>query len=190
MATLQEIAERHAEWIKMAAYLGSESPEDSVQDMYLKLAGNPNILSRIDYKGNINTMYIFTVLRSVVVDIQRKKKREHYDELLYDPCKEPLESEEAYEEFMHKVKNTIDGMTEYDQMLLELYFVYRLSMRDIEKRTGIPLHSIFNRLQNAKNIIKNETYEQYQNYCEAQTEKETISRPGRYRGEVNHRNWD
>jgi len=189
MATLLQIAERHAEWIKMAAYLGSESPEDSVQDMYLKLSDNPNIVSRIDYKGNINTMYIFTVLRSVVVDLQRKKKREYYDELLYDPCKEPLESEEAYEEFMHKVKNTIDGMTEYDQMLLELYFVYRLSMRDIEKRTGIPLHSIFNRLQNAKNIIKNETYEQYQNYCEAQTEKETIARPGRFNREGDQSNW-
>ena len=112
MASLKAIAQRHADWIKMAAYLGSESPEDSVQDMYLKLAGNPNIVSRIDYKGNINTMYIFTVLRSVVVDLQRKKKREHYDELLYDPCKEPLESEQAYEEFMHKVKNTIDGMTD------------------------------------------------------------------------------
>ena len=69
------------------------------------------------------------------------------------------------------LNRVIDEMPEYDQMLLELHFVYKLSMRDIEKRTGIPLHSIFNRLKNAKNLIKNHTYVQYQNYCEAQNAK-------------------
>jgi hypothetical protein len=56
-------------------------------------------------------------------------------------------------------------------------------MREIEKRTGIPLHSIFNRLMNAKNLIKYENYGKYQSYCEALTEKEAIARVGRHDSE-------
>jgi hypothetical protein len=40
MLTIQDIAKRHIEWVKMANYLGSDSPEDVVQDMYLKLCEN------------------------------------------------------------------------------------------------------------------------------------------------------
>jgi DNA-directed RNA polymerase specialized sigma24 family protein len=84
---------------------------------------------------------------------------------------------------MANIKTTIDKMSDYDQMLLELHFVYKLSMREIEKRTGIPLHSIFNRLMNAKNLIKYENYGKYQSYCEAVTEKEAIARVGRHDSE-------
>jgi len=190
MASLKAIAERHADWIKMAAYLGSESPEDTVQDMYLKLAESPDIVAKIDYNGDINTMYIFTIIRSKVVDRQRKSKRENYDDVLFDPCFNADESERQYQNLMDDVKSVIDEMPEYDQMLLELHFVYKLSMRDIEKRTGIPLHSIFNRLKNAKNLIKNHTYVQYQNYCEAQNAKETIARTRRYGREGDQSHWD
>ena len=175
MASLKAIAERHADWIKMAAYLGSESPEDTVQDMYLKLAESPDIVAKIDYNGDINTMYIFTIIRSKV---------------LFDPCFNADESERQYQNLMDDVKSVIDEMPEYDQMLLELHFVYKLSMRDIEKRTGIPLHSIFNRLKNAKNLIKNHTYVQYQNYCEAQNAKETIARTRGYGREGDQSHWD
>jgi RNA polymerase sigma factor (sigma-70 family) len=184
MLTIQDIAKRHIEWVKMANYLGADYAEDVVQDMYLKLCENITLIERIEHKeGEVNTFYIFTILRSKIVDAHRKTKREHYDELLFDPILPPDDCEREYEWLMANIKTTIDKMSDYDQMLLELHFVYKLSMREIEKRTGIPLHSIFNRLMNAKNLIKYENYGKYKSYCEAVTEKEAIARVGRHDSE-------
>jgi RNA polymerase sigma factor (sigma-70 family) len=184
MITIEMIAYRNTEWIKMATYLGSATPEDIVQEMYLKLLENPDMLSRIEYKTNeVNTFYIFSIIRSKIVDAHRKESRESYDELQFDPIESPDTSEFAYQDLMESIKRTIDTMGDYDQMLLELHFVYKLSMRDIEERTGIPLHSIFNRLKNIKQTIKYQNYEQYQSYQEANNAKEAIARVGRYHRE-------
>jgi RNA polymerase sigma factor (sigma-70 family) len=184
MITIEMIAYRHTEWIKMSTYLGSNTPEDIVQEMYLKLLENPDMLSRIEYKTNeVNTFYIFSIIRSKIVDAHRKESRESYDELQFDPIESPDTSEFAYQDLMESIKRTIDTMGDYDQMLLELHFVYKLSMRDIEERTGIPLHSIFNRLKNIKQTIKYQNYEQYQSYQEANNAKEAIARAGRYNRE-------
>jgi RNA polymerase sigma factor (sigma-70 family) len=184
MITIEMIAYRNTEWIKMATYLGSNTPEDIVQEMYLKLLENPDMLSRIEYKTNeVNTFYIFSIIRSKIVDAHRKESRESYDELQFDPIESPDTSEFAYQDLMESIKRTIDTMGDYDQMLLELHFVYKLSMRDIEERTGIPLHSIFNRLKNIKQTIKYQNYEQYQSYQEANNAKEAIARIGRYHRE-------
>jgi RNA polymerase sigma factor (sigma-70 family) len=184
MITIEMIAYRNTEWIKMATYLGSATPEDIVQEMYLKLLENPDMLSRIEYKTNeVNTFYIFSIIRSKIVDAHRKESRESYDELQFDPIESPDTSEFAYQDLMESIKRTIDTMGDYDQMLLELHFVYKLSMRDIEERTGIPLHSIFNRLKNIKQTIKYQNYEQYKDYQEANNAKEAIARVGRYHRE-------
>jgi RNA polymerase sigma factor (sigma-70 family) len=184
MITIEMIASRHTEWIKMSTYLGSNTPEDIVQEMYLKLLENPDMLSRIEYKTNeVNTFYIFSIIRSKIVDAHRKESRESYDELQFDPIESPDTSEFAYQDLMESIKRTIDTMGDYDQMLLELHFVYKLSMRDIEERTGIPLHSIFNRLKNIKQTIKYQNYEQYKDYQEANNAKEAIARVGRYNRE-------
>jgi RNA polymerase sigma factor (sigma-70 family) len=184
MITIEMIAYRNTEWIKMATYLGSTTPEDIVQEMYLKLLENPDMLSRIEYKTNeVNTFYIFSIIRSKIVDAHRKESRESYDELQFDPIESPDTSEFAYQDLMESIKRTIDTMGDYDQMLLELHFVYKLSMRDIEERTGIPLHSIFNRLKNIKQTIKYQNYEQYKDYQEANNAKEAIARVGRYNRE-------
>jgi RNA polymerase sigma factor (sigma-70 family) len=189
MITIEMIAYRNTEWIKMATYLGSATPEDIVQEMYLKLLENPDMLSRIEYKTNeVNTFYIFSIIRSKIVDAHRKESRESYDELQFDPIESPDTSEFAYQDLMESIKITIDTMGDYDQMLLELHFVYKLSMRDIEERTGIPLHSIFNRLKNIKQTIKYQNYEQYQSYQEANNAKEAIARVGRYDRESHESN--
>jgi RNA polymerase sigma factor (sigma-70 family) len=184
MITIEMIAYRNTEWIKMATYLGSATPEDIVQEMYLKLLENPDMLSRIEYKTNeVNTFYIFSIIRSKIVDAHRKESRESYDELQFDPIESPDTSEFAYQDLMESIKRTIDTMGDYDQLLLDLHFVYKLSMRDIEERTGIPLHSIFNRLKNIKQTIKYQNYEQYKDYQEANNAKEAIARVGRYHRE-------
>jgi RNA polymerase sigma factor (sigma-70 family) len=193
MLTVEIIVKRHSEWIRMAQYHGASEPEEAVQEMYLKLCEiqlQEGSLNRFDYNGQINTMYLFKIIQSKVVDAVRQRKREVYDEAQFNPVNPVEECEESYEALMTEVKAVIDTMGEYDQMLLELYFVYGFSMREIEKRTGIPLHSIFNRLQSARGIIKNKTKDLYYDYCDKKADTEQIERFRGHDSESDEGNWD
>jgi predicted DNA-binding protein YlxM (UPF0122 family) len=97
---------------------------------------------------------------------------------------------------MGEVKKAIDDLRDYDQMLLELHFVYGHSMRDIEKKTGIPTHSVFNSIKNAKQFIKQRTTVKYKIYAEEKRNTEevyrvtTIHRFGGYDSEGNESHGD
>jgi DNA-directed RNA polymerase specialized sigma24 family protein len=117
--------------------LGAEYAEDIVQDMYLKLCENITLIERIEHKeGEVNTFYIFTILRSKIVDAHRKTKREHYDELLFDPILPPDDCEREYEGLMANIKTTIDKMSDYDQMLTRTAFCLQIEHEGNRKENG------------------------------------------------------
>lgn len=178
----------------MAIYLGATMPEDVVQEMYLKLAiiqGDEGNLNRFEYKtGVVNTMYIFKIIQSKIVDEHRQKKHQVYDDVLFNPISSLDEAEKSYAELMDSVRDVIDTLNEYDQMLLELYFVYGFSLREIEKRTAIPLHTIFHSISKSKKLIKLETLDKYLRYAEEKSDVETISRGGGYNCQDYPDDWD
>jgi hypothetical protein len=49
-------------------------------------------------------------------------------------------------------------------------------MRDIEKKTGIPTHSVFNSIKNAKQFIKQRTTVKYKIYAEEKRNTEEVFR--------------
>lgn len=187
MVTLEAIAKRHKEWIKIANYFGASKDEadDMVQTMYLKLAEiqlNEGDFKRLtNYQGTINTIYLFKMLHNAFIDIKRTSNNTipHHDHFV--PIESPEMAEMAHLELMVEVKKAIDELRDYDQMLLELHFVYKHSMREIEKRTGIPTHSVFNSIKNAKQHIKQRTETKYKIYAEEKRNTETI-----YRSTTNH----
>jgi len=182
LITLNDIAKRHIEWIKIAKYLGANRDEvdDMVQTMYLKLGEiqiKEGSLNRFaNYNGTINTIYLFKMLHNAFIDIKRAENKTipHQDQ--FNPVESPEMAEYAHGALMDEVKKAIDELRDYDQMLLELHFVYGHSMRDIEKRTGIPTHSVFNSIKNAKQFIKQRTKTKYQIYAEEKRNTETIYR--------------
>jgi RNA polymerase sigma factor (sigma-70 family) len=181
------IAERHNDWIRLARYLGAQEieAEDVVQTMYLKLAvmnDREGSLQRIaHYSGGLNTIYVFKMLQTACVDLKREQGRT-LDLYIEDPIQDPAIKEQAYFELMETIKTAIDNLHEYDQMLLELHFVYGHSMRDIEKRTGIPTHSVFNSIKNAKKHIKSKAEAKFNEYASEARDTEQIRGPrGRYR---------
>lgn len=182
LITLDDIAKRHVEWIKICKYVGAKADEidDIVQTMYLKLAEiqlKEGSLNRFaNYNGTINTIYLFKMIHNAFIDIKRAENKTipHQDQ--FNPVESPEMSEYAHGELMDEVKKAIDELRDYDQMLLELHFVYGHSMRDIEKRTGIPTHSVFNSIKNAKQFIKQRTKTKYQIYAEEKRNTETIYR--------------
>jgi len=202
LVTLEGIAKRHKEWMKIAFYFGAsqDQAEDMVQSMYLKLAeiqlAEGNFERLTNYQGNINTIYIFKMLHNAFMDIKRAEKTTipHHDHFV--PVESPEMAEMAHLELMLEVKNAIDDLHDYDQMLLELHFVYGHSMRDIEKRTGIPTHSVFNSIKNAKQHIKQRTQTKYKIYAEEKRHTETIYRsttihwPGGHDSENHESNGD
>ena len=168
--------------MKIAFYLGATEDQamDMVQSMYLKLAeiqleeGNFERLT--NYHGQINTIYLFKMLHNAFMDIKRAEGRAIPHQYEFVPVESPEMAEMAHLDLMGEVKKAIDELRDYDQMLLELHFVYGHSMRDIEKRTGIPTHSVFNSIKNAKQHIKQRTQIKYQIYAEEKRHTETIYR--------------
>lgn len=182
MVTLEDIAKRHKEWYKIAKYLGAnnDQADDMVQAMYLKLAElqlvEGNFQRITNYHGQVNTIYLFKMLHNAFIDIKRATKHPIPYQDHFVPIESPEMAEIAHLELMLEVKKAIDELRDYDQMLLELHFVYGHSMRDIEKRTGIPTRSVFNSIKNAKLHIKQRTQNQYKSYAEQKRNTETIYR--------------
>ena len=182
MITLDDIAKRHVEWVKISKYVGAKPDEigDIIQTMYLKLGEiqlKEGSLDRFaNYNGTINTIYLFKMIHNAFIDIKRAENKviPHQDQ--FNPVESPEMAEMAHLDLMGDVKKAIDELRDYDQMLLELHFVYGHSMRDIEKRTGIPTHSVFNSIKNAKQFIKQRTKTKYQIYAEEKRNTETIYR--------------
>lgn len=196
MLTLEAIAKDNIKWRKMANYLGArwEDVDDAVQTMYLKLAEiqeRDGTLARLQMpSGKVNTFYIFKILQSAVVDQYRLENKTIDHEAQFNPIDNPEESEYKYIALMERIKEIIDTLHEYDQMILELYFVYGHSLREIERRTGITVTSVYNTLKNAKQHIKKQSIELYNEYIQQKADTETIARIGRYDREYNGSDWD
>jgi len=188
MLTLHHFADRHKEWIKIAIYFGAdvESASEIVQQMYLKLGeiqikeGNLNKL--INYNGAINTVYVFKVLQNLFYD-SKKVKEIGLDYIDNTYINDIEESEQEYHIVLAKMKVVILSFNEYEQMLLELYFVHNRSLREINKRTGIGVHSIFNTIKNAKEKIRQTIEKDYRNYRDSGNK--TIHWSRRYNSEDN-----
>ena len=196
MLTLEIIARDEVKWRKMANYLGARwgDIDDCVQNMYLKLAEiqeTEGSLQRLETpSGGVNTFYIFKILQSAVINVYRAENKVYDHEAQFNPIESPEESEYRYQQLMQRIKEVIDTMHEYDQMILELYFVYGHSLRQIEKRTGITVTSVYNTLKNAKQHIKNHSKELYEQYIQQKADEETIARFGGFGGEVYGSDWD
>jgi DNA-directed RNA polymerase specialized sigma24 family protein len=136
------------------------------------------------------------MLHNAFIDIKRAENKVIPYQDQFNPIESPEMAEMAHMDLMGEVKKAIDDLRDYDQMLLELHFVYGHSMRDIEKKTGIPTHSVFNSIKNAKQFIKQRTTVKYKIYAEEKRNTEevyrvtTIHRGGGYDSEGNESHGD
>jgi len=173
--TLQHFADRHKEWLKIVIYFGadSETAKEIVQQMYLKIGEielkEGNLKRFINYNGAINTVWVFKVLQNLYIDSTKKKEYKSQIYIEYD--EQPLDEQELeYHEILSKMQVVILSFNEYEQMLLELYFVHDRSLREISKRTGIGVHSIFNTIKNVKEKIKKNIESQYTEYRDSRNQ--------------------
>jgi len=157
---------RHSDWVVMAKNLGAgHYSEDIVQEMYIKLSQikNPERLIDKENPNQIVGFYVYTIIRSLIVDLQRIQKRTQMVSIesiqALKASDIDLEFESEYAKKLEVIDQAKDQMNWYDLKLFELYHDEDLSIRKLAKETRISASSIFNTLRNAKSKI-NEAYKE------------------------------
>lgn len=169
MTVLDLLAKHHNEWLKMAHKFGAGNyAEDIVQEMYIRLNKYIETPERIMYKNQPNKLFVWVTLRNMVRTYQKKSDLLIYsgDMVEYDVEEEQYDTVEAegFERLIDKVWEIMEDQHWYDQKMFEIYHTTDMSMRDIEKETGISLFSIFDTLRKSKEYVYEKIKEDYEDY--------------------------
>ena len=146
MQNLKEITDRHKHWIKVVEGFGEKQyAQDIVQEAYIKV---------INLNKEINFAYFYFTLRSLTMDLHRKKvdKIEITQEIEYTLKEDNYQEEVA--EFIKPYMDFINTWDWYDKKMYLIYVTTNVSMRKMSKESGISLMNIFETIQRCKQKIK------------------------------------
>ena len=158
MTTLQKIASKHNDWVRIVKSFGCEGDkcEDIVQEMYLKAHTLISNGTDISFGDEINHFYIYRVLRSLFIDLCRKEAKITKVNIEY---LEKFVEEEEVKEY----KDIEGKMKQLDTLLDEVYWYDRkvfdlissgMSIAELSKKTNISYYSLYNTYKNVKTLIK------------------------------------
>jgi len=178
MNLLEVLARHHNEWLAMAKKFGAGSfAEDLVQEMYLRLNKYIDDPKRIMHNDTEpNKLFIWVTLRNIV-NRYHKTKDIHvyvpdYHQHLNKAETERSESDDLFEEFIDKIWSTAKELYWFDFKMFQLYHTTDLTMRDIQSETTISLRTIFTTLDKAKQYVKENLQEEYEEYLKQIKETE------------------
>ena len=159
MTTLQKIAEKHNDWLRIVKSFGCEGDkcEDIVQEMYIKVHTLINGGLDISYDQDINHFYIYRILRSLFIDLCRKEAK--VTKVNIDYLERFIEEEEVqeYKDIEGKMKeldSLLDKVYWYDKKVFDL-ISEGMSIAELSKKSGISYYSLYNTYKNVKSLIKN-----------------------------------
>jgi len=140
---MNHIYSKHRHWIRVVEKFGElRYAEDIVQEAYIKV-----------FQKDINEAYFYFTLRSLTMDLHRKKiemlpitKEVEYEMSLVEEI-DLIDLTQPYNDF-------IDTWEWYDKMLFRLWVESGVSMREIARRTNIGFMSVYNTIKNCKEKIK------------------------------------
>lgn len=127
----------------------SNDAEDVVQELFLKLAKNPQLLDTVK---NIKA-YLYTAIKNDSLDLKIKRKKE----VLFNECKEEEwifsnnshpQEEEIF--LKHEIKKL--PLEQREVLILKIY--QELSFKEISKILGIPLNTASSRYRYALNTLR------------------------------------
>ena len=160
MTTLQKIAEKHNDWLRIVKSFGCDGDkcEDIVQEMYLKAHTLINSGTDISYGEDINHFYIYRILRSLFIDLCRKEAKitkvniEHLERYVEE---EEIKEYKDIEGKMKQLDTLIDKLYWYDAKVWRLIAEEKMSIAELSKQSGISYYSLYNTYKNVKSLIKN-----------------------------------
>ena len=159
MTTLQKIAEKHNDWLRIVKSFGCKNQycEDIVQTMYLKVHTLINSGTDISYGDDINHFYIYRILRSLFIDLCRKEAKVtkvNLDYLERFVQEEEIKEYKDIEGKMKQLDNLLDKVYWYDRKVFDL-ISEGMSIAELSKKSGISYYSLYNTYKNVKLLIKN-----------------------------------
>lgn len=161
MTTLQKIASKHHDWLRIVKSFGCDGDkcEDIVQEMYLKAHTLINKGVDISYGEEINYFYIYKILRSLFLDLCRKEKKItkvniEYLERFVD--EEEVREYKDIEGKMKELDTLVDKLYWYDAKVFRLLTEDNMSIAELSKKSGISYYSLYNTYKNVKSLIKKE----------------------------------
>lgn len=154
-STLQIIAEKHNDWIRIVESFGcnSETSEDVVQEMYLKI--NSVLLKGVNIMYNekeINHFYIFRTLRSMFLDLIRKEKKVNIVSLEGIKMNFKSSTDVNFEVVYNKFLDNLDEMHWYDKKVFE-YIEGGESIASLSEKTKISYYSLYNTYRRVKQTL-------------------------------------
>ena len=161
MTTLEKIASKHKDWVRIVKSFGCEGDkcEDIVQEMYIKVHTLINGGLDISYDQDINHFYIYRILRSLFIDLCRKEAKitkvnvEYLEKFIED---EEIKEYKDIEGKMKQLDNLLDKVYWYDAKVFRLLTEEKMSIAELSKKTGISYYSLYNTYKNVKSLIKTE----------------------------------
>tara|TARA_R100000353_G_scaffold30576_1_gene25168 strand:+ start:1387 stop:1884 length:498 start_codon:yes stop_codon:yes gene_type:complete len=161
LTTLEKIASKHKDWLRIVKSFGCEGDkcEDIVQEMYIKVHTLINGGLDISYDQDINHFYIYRILRSLFIDLCRKEKKVtkvniEYLEKFVD--EEEIKEYKDIEGKMKQLDSLLDKVYWYDAKVFRLLTEEKMSIAELSKKTGISYYSLYNTYKNVKSLIKTE----------------------------------
>jgi len=158
LTTLQKIASKHNDWVRIVKSFGCEGDkcEDIVQEMYLKAHTLISNGTDISFGDEINHFYIYRVLRSLFIDLCRKEAKITKVNIEY--LEKFVEEEEVkeYKDIEGKMKqldSVLDEVYWYDRKVFDL-ISSGMSIAELSKKTNISYYSLYNTYKNVKTLIK------------------------------------
>ena len=158
MTTLQKIAQKHNDWVRIVKSFGckNEYCEDIVQTMYLKINTLINKGIDISYDDDINHFYIYRMLRSLFIDLCRKEAKitkVNVDYLEKFVQEEEIKEYKDIEGKMKELDTVLDSVYWYDKKVFDL-ISNGMSIAELSKKTNISYYSLYNTYKNVKTLIK------------------------------------
>lgn len=160
MTTLEKIAQKHKDWLRIVNSFGckNEYCEDIVQTMYIKVHNLIINGTDISYGDEINHFYIYRILRSLFIDLCRKEAK--ITKVNVEYLEKFVEEEEVieYKDIEGKMKelnSVLDKVYWYDKKVFDL-ISGGMSIAELSKKTNISYYSLYNTYKNVKTLIKTE----------------------------------
>ena len=155
MEILEKLYKKHKTWCKIVESFGcnSETAEDIVQDMYIRIAKIVEKGTDISFGDDVNHFYIFRTLTSIFLDYKRKESKTGL--IGIDELEMQFEDSEEVE-FEQKYQKVLDGLAElywYDRKIYEIIEGGE-SISELSRKTNISYYSLYNTYKKVKKYLK------------------------------------
>ena len=152
MEILEKLFKRHKDWCNIVESFGcnSETAEDIVQEMYLKIGKLVANGKDISFGDDVNHFYIFRTLTTLFLDHKRKDNRSG---IILEEIEAEQDEEVDYDSKYQKVLDALEDLYWYDRKVFEIVEDGE-SISELSRKTNISYYSLYNTYKKVKKYLK------------------------------------